>query len=79
MGITLLSNRLQIIVRHNDDSHSYYTIDPRKGWKIVPSQQCLIIGKGLDRKYIPLINVKDFVLDEVPMADEALSSPDPRG
>lgn len=58
-----MGRRVQLVVRHNDDSHSYYTVSPGGGWRIDPARGVLIVGRGMPRTYVPLVNVKDWAVE----------------
>jgi hypothetical protein len=48
----------QLAVLHNDGTTFYYSAVV--GWKIDSSNQTLVIGRGLERHIIPLMNIRDI-------------------
>lgn len=56
---------IQLVVRHMDNSVSKYPV--LQSWVINSTINCIEIDRDLPRKVIPLGNVKDVTVEEVPV------------
>ena len=54
--------RVHLVVTYTDHTVMYYPTE--RGWRINNPQRCIVIGRGLPRTYIPLDQVRAFVVEE---------------
>lgn len=54
--------RVQLVVIHNDDEYTYHPVGPG-GWRVDLTTNCIVVGKGMGRQYIPLCNIRYFLIE----------------
>lgn len=55
--------RVRLVVEYFDGVFEYFPIETQ--WRVDPRTNQIVIGRGLPRKYIPLINVRNYDIEEV--------------
>lgn len=57
---------VQLVVTHNDNTVTYYRVTD--SWKVKADMRCIVVGRDLDRTYVPLDGVRYFTVE--PLAAE---------
>jgi hypothetical protein len=60
----MTGRQIQIVVTHRDHQVTYHQVPPHTSWRIDPAARCLVIGRGVPRKHIPLDGVLHFDVEE---------------
>jgi hypothetical protein len=55
---------VHLVVTYADHQIGYYPVSEDQGWKIDTATRCLIVGRGVPRKMIPLDSIQVIDIEE---------------